>query len=246
MEDLESRVSRIERLISAESEIGCPPSALLGRLHRLCAALMRALSADSVGISLMPDGLPGTMVADAGVRRTSVVLAEVQFVLGEGPCLDAFSTRRPVLEADLAGRGLLRWPQYAAAARRHGIGAAFAFPLQLGAARLGVLDLLRERPGSLPDEALQDATTFAQMAMATLLDGQDQAPVGHSAEGLDDTLAATTQVYQAQGMVMVMLGVTLEEAMARLRAHAYAQDIPLGEVASDVVAGRLRLERDNR
>jgi hypothetical protein len=43
---------------------------------------------------------------------------------------------------------------------------------------------------------------------------------------------------------MVDLGVSLADAMARLQAHAYAHDLPLHEIASDIVAGRLRLERD--
>ena len=246
VDDPESRVTRIERLIAAEPQPDGTASSLVTRLHRLCGALVRALPADAAGISLMGDGHPGTMAADAGARGTSVVLSEVQFVLGEGPCLEAFASRRPVLEPDLAGRGLRRWPQFTPAARRHGVEAVFAFPLQLGSARLGVLDILRDTPGSLSEESMHDATTFAEVAVATLLDGQDQAPSGRSAEGLDDALAARTQIYQAQGMTMIMLGVTLEEAMVRLRAHAYTQDQPLSEVAREVVAGRLELERDDR
>jgi AmiR/NasT family two-component response regulator len=53
-------------------------------------------------------------------------------------------------------------------------------------------------------------------------------------------------VYQAQGMVMIQLGVPLGEAMARLRAHAYAQDRTLGSVARDIVARTLTLEADER
>jgi len=43
-------------------------------------------------------------------------------------------------------------------------------------------------------------------------------------------------------MTMVDLGVPLVDALARLRAHAYAQERPLGEIARDIVAGRLRLQ----
>jgi hypothetical protein len=43
-------------------------------------------------------------------------------------------------------------------------------------------------------------------------------------------------------MVMVQLGVSLAEAMSRLRAHAYAHDRRLGDVARDVVARRLIIE----
>jgi AmiR/NasT family two-component response regulator len=50
-------------------------------------------------------------------------------------------------------------------------------------------------------------------------------------------------VYQAQGMVMIQLQVGLTQAMSRLRAHAFAHDRPLGDVARDVVARRLVLRR---
>ena len=55
-------------------------------------------------------------------------------------------------------------------------------------------------------------------------------------------MAPRLEVYQAQGMVMVDLGVSLTEAMALLRAHAFTLGRPLGDVARDVVTGRLRLE----
>jgi ANTAR domain-containing protein len=46
-------------------------------------------------------------------------------------------------------------------------------------------------------------------------------------------------------MVMVQLGVSIGEAMARMRAYAYAQDRRLSEVARDVVARRLRFNQDH-
>jgi hypothetical protein len=47
-------------------------------------------------------------------------------------------------------------------------------------------------------------------------------------------------------MVSVQLGVSLEEAFARLRAHAFAAGALLGDVAGDVVNRNLRLRRDPR
>ena len=49
-------------------------------------------------------------------------------------------------------------------------------------------------------------------------------------------------MFQAQGMVMVQLGISIGEAMARMRAYAYAHDRRLSEVARDVVARRLRFD----
>ena len=54
------------------------------------------------------------------------------------------------------------------------------------------------------------------------------------------------EVHQASGMISVQLNVSLAEALVRLRAHAYAQERPIAEVAADVVARRLRFEEPNR
>ena len=62
--------------------------------------------------------------------------------------------------------------------------------------------------------------------------------------GVDVALGTTLQVHQAQGMVMVQLGVSLGSAMARLRAYAYANDRSLADVAHDIVARTLTLEKD--
>jgi hypothetical protein len=40
----------------------------------------------------------------------------------------------------------------------------------------------------------------------------------------------------------VQLGVSLADALARIRAHAYATNRPLREVAADIVARRLRFD----
>jgi hypothetical protein len=137
-----------------------------------------------------------------------------------------------------------RWPGYGPAAHAQGVRAVFAFPLQVGAARLGALDIYRDEPGALSPRAVSHALTFADIAVGLLLDGQDGAAKGKAAAGLDDAFAYRLEIYQAQGMVMIDLGVSLAEALVRLRAHAFAIGQDLSEVARDVVAGNVRLERD--
>jgi AmiR/NasT family two-component response regulator len=52
------------------------------------------------------------------------------------------------------------------------------------------------------------------------------------------------EVYQATGMISVQLGVSLEEALVRLRAHAFAASTPLDDVAGNVVSRLLRFDPD--
>lgn len=243
MADGHGRLARANQLIDDEPASAHAHPGTIGRLERLCFALTRALPATGVGVSLLTDDNRGggTVAASSAESRE---LEELQFTLGEGPCIDAYASRRPVMEPDLSTHGMRRWPGYAPAAHDRGIKAVFAFPLQVGAARAGALDVYRNEPGSLSTEGVNQAFTFAEVAMGLLVDGQDGAQNGRTTEDIDDALAYRLEVYQAQGMVMVDLGVGIDEAMARLRGHAYAQGRYISDVAKDVVAGKLRLNRD--
>lgn len=239
----------VQALIVAQpAEPGADPHGMVSWLHRLCMAAVHALHAAGAGVSVMtPDGVRAVAAAS---DDASTALEEAQFTFGEGPCFEAFMSRRPVLEPDLQAGALTgtgaaaRWPEYVADTQEHGIGAVFAFPLQVGAARLGVLDVYRSSPGILSAGALSQALTFAEVAVEALLEGQEHAPAGATEATLERALDSQLAVYQAQGMAMVDLGVSLEDAMARLQGHAYAQGRSLQEIGRDVVAGRLRLEPD--
>lgn len=178
----------------------------------------------------------------AASDTSSQQVEELQFTLGEGPCVDAFTSRRPVLVAELGNGVNSRWPIYASAVHERGVRAVFAFPLQVGAARIGVLDVFRDHPGAMTDEEVAQALVFAEIALATVLDGQGAAPPGNVPEGFDEAPVFRAEISQAQGMIMIQLGVTITEALVRLRAYAYAEGRPLADVARDVVARTLTLD----
>jgi hypothetical protein len=243
MDELSGRIADANRLIDNEPRLPGAAPGTIGRLERLCSALSRALPAMGVGVSLLAaDNYGGGTVAasDAASR----VIEELQFTLGEGPCIDAYASRSPILEPDLAGRGTRRWPGYGPAAQDHGVGAVFAFPLQVGAARAGALDVYLDVPGALSPDGLARAFTFAEVAVGLLVDDQHGIAGSQGGFDLDDVLAYRLEVYQAQGMLMVDLGVGIDEAIARLRAYAFAEGRALSDVANDIVNGRLSLERD--
>lgn len=243
MDDLPGRIADANRLIDNEPRRPGAAPGTIGRLERLCSALSKALPAMGVGVSLLAaDNHGGGTVAAS--NSASRVIEELQFTLGEGPCVDAYASRSPILEPDLAGRGTRRWPGYGPAAQDHGVGAVFAFPLQVGAARAGALDVYRDAPGALSPDGLAQAFTFAEVAMGLLVDDQHGLDSGRTGLDLDGVLADRLEVYQAQGMLMVDLGVGIDEAMARLRAYAFAEGRALGDVANDIVNGNLTLERD--
>jgi hypothetical protein len=239
---VDDQLAQTRELIARQPASPGAGHGVAGYLQRLCRAAVDALAASGVGVSVMAeDGVRGlTATSDPAAAR----IEDLQFVLGEGPCVDAFAACRPVLIADLADGVLKRWPIYAPAAHDGGLRAVFAFPLQIGAARLGVLDVFRARPGPLTAGELRQALDFAEVAVTVLLDGQDRAPPGSAAEGLDQAMDRRAELFQAQGMVMAQLGGTLAEALVRMRAYAYAESRSLADVSSDVVGRRLRFDRD--
>ncbi|MEU4558876.1 GAF and ANTAR domain-containing protein [Actinoplanes sp. NPDC023936] len=211
----------------------------LGLLQRICLAAVEALAATGSGISVMTsDGTRGVCAASDPLSER---VEDFQFVLGEGPCIDAFAARRPVLTPDLSDAGPYRWPFYGPAARGDGVRAVFAFPLQVGAARLGVMDVFRDRAGPLNGAELRTAFTLTEVAVEALLD-REQNGVARDGDAGALEVGRRAELFQAQGMVMMQLGVSIGEALARMRAHAYAQNRRLEEVARDVVERRLRLD----
>jgi hypothetical protein len=174
-------------------------------------------------------------------------LAEVQLMLGEGPCHDVLVSAAPVLASDLGDAEFAgRWPGFAPAAARLGAGAVFAFPLIVGAIQAGVLGLYRGSPGPLSHRQFGDVLILADVATVMLLDGAHGGDGdGIAVDGQARDLALhRAEIDQATGMLTIQLGVPVAEAFARLRAYAYAQDRRLVDVAGDIVARRLRLHRD--
>ncbi|MFI9552746.1 ANTAR domain-containing protein [Nonomuraea endophytica] len=178
-------------------------------------------------------------------------LMDIQATLGEGPGLAALADQRPVLVPELAGQDAMRrWPVLAPAAAQAGVCAVFAFPLLLGAISVGVLEISRVGPGWLEAEQVADALIYADAALMVHLHqtaGGNGAAGGDgvvAGDGADATVERWAQVHHATGIVAVQAGVDLRSAFVRLRAHAYATERSLMEVAGEVVARRLRFSKE--
>jgi hypothetical protein len=168
-------------------------------------------------------------------------IEDLQHTLGEGPTLDAHRDGVPVSEPDLPHPRRSRWPVFAPMASAEGAGALFAFPLRIGAIRLGALTLHQLWPGRLTDDQVDDALVMAQVTVNHVLGTQAGASGGRLGGELEMLASHRAEVHQATGMVSIQLQMSLVDALLRLRAHAYAEDRPLADVAADVVARRLRL-----
>jgi hypothetical protein len=207
---------------------------------RLCEVCADISGMSGAGILLMDGEVQKGSVCSS--NEVSALIEELQYTLGEGPCVDAYRSDRPVIEPDLAAPSTPRWLAFTPPAVEAGARAIFGFPLQVGGIRIGALNLYRDRPGPLSDEQYDDALVLAGVAAQTVLAMQVQAPPGMLAAQLDEGADFRLVVHQAAGMVSVQLGVSVGEALVRLRAYAFANDCLLTEVAEAVVGRQLRLD----
>ena len=208
-------------------------------IRRLCRLAVDEMALSGCALVLMSGTEAASMLAGAG-RHASTVTG-LQMELGEGPCLQAFASGVPVFLPDLA-ENPNRWPAFTAAALAVGVHAEFSLPLTVGSGGIGTLDLCRDRPGMLNDEHLADALITADIARDAVL-YQQYTPGGAGlAELLDMGGTDRIVIHQATGMIAAQVNDTTSNALARLRAAAFASGRPMHDIARDVVERRIRFD----
>ena len=226
-----------ERLLRILALFGSPAES---DSTRLCSVAADVTEMSGAGIMLMTGDVPrGSLCSSNGV---SALVEDLQFTLGEGPCIDAYVQDRPVLEPDLADPDAARWLAFSPPAVNAGVRAVFGFPVQVGVVRLGALNLYRDRPGELTHDQHADSLVMADVAARAVLAMQAEAPAGTVAVELAAGANLRSVVHQASGMVSVQLGVTIGQALVRMRAYAFSNNCLVDEIAKDIVARRLRFD----
>lgn len=218
----------------------------------VCDTAARLTGADGAAVAVLSSAADRELVY--ATDALSQQLDELQFTLGEGPCLDAYldgeAVGYPRLDFDAARH---RWPAFAAEAADLGVGAVFAFPVPGQGHPIGVLELYRHASGDdLNEDELQSATVCAiavghtlqfnwdaHLAAAVDVDAAiEAAAVAGARLDQPDNPFTRSQVHVAAGMIAVQLAITTGEALDRLRAHSYANRRSIALVADDVVARR--------
>jgi len=207
---------------------------------RLCAVCPPIVGVNGAGVMLMSGDVPqGSLCATDAVSQ---LIEELQYTLGEGPCVDAYLHDQVVAEPDLAEPTTRRWHAFTPPALEAGVRAVFGFPLRVGTVRLGALNLYRDRPSPLTTDQHADALVMADITARWVLDAQAGAASDTVATELELGADFHFTVHNAAGMVSVQLGVSVAEALIRLRAFAFGQDRPLADVAQDVISRLVRLD----
>nr|WP_275410105.1 GAF and ANTAR domain-containing protein [Streptomyces sp. SID14478] len=218
---------------------------------RLCEALRVSASMDAATLSLFTDTPHRQLLcatSDAALR-----LERLQFGLGEGPCVTAAREGAQVIVGDLR-HDLSAWPLFGPCAQEQltDVGAIYAFPLFSDTgSTLGTADLLCHRPLAPDPDAVEAAALAVRAASGalmrtfreTVVEGSSDLPPWEPEDILDSYWGLT---HIAVSATAGALGITDDEALARLRARAFGTGRSLPDVANDVIADPVGWEKDAR
>jgi hypothetical protein len=198
---------------------------------RLCQAATEILQVDGGAITVAytePQRVTLCFTDDMAER-----LEDLQDVLGEGPGPDAYRNGRPVV-SDLTTERSDRWPMFVSAARTAlSGGSLYAIPMRPRTDVFGVLTLYQSTSAPLAQGL--DVAQFLADAVGAAIIREPDAQTDWSGE----PWTTRAEVHQATGMVVAQLGIGVDDALALLRAHAYAHERRLTDIAKDVVNRKL-------
>ncbi|PZE86164.1 GAF and ANTAR domain-containing protein [Curtobacterium sp. MCBD17_032] len=170
----------------------------------------------------------------ASTSERSNLVGVMQLDAGEGPCVEAYRTRR-VVTVGSSAELRRRWPTFAAASERFGYASVHAIPLRLRDETLGSMNLYRERPGALGDDDIVAAQALTDVATISILQqrGLERATIAR--DQLQRALDSRVVIEQAKGFLAQTHEVDMDQAFGLLRSYARSHQVPLAETARQVV-----------
>ncbi len=201
-------------------------------LHEMAVLAARLVSGGlSCGMTMQPSGRPVTVACSDPVAAR---VDEVQYELGDGPCLHAMRDGRMVRIEDTAGKA--RWPEFEAQAASHGIRSCLALPLNAGGKPVGALNLYARSASAFGGAEARRAENFAENASGALTLAIRLASHAALIEQLRSSLTSRTVIDQALGIIMAREHCTQARAFAIMRSASQNSNVKLRDIASAVVS----------
>jgi hypothetical protein len=207
--------------------------------ERLCEAARVMLAVDGVWITVQ--GTQNQQLSLGATDPTAAALEDLEDVIGQGPARSAFE-QDSEMTAILQEQADPRWPEFSRAAwHRFGPLTVQAFPMHPDHQPFGVLACYFNA-GTTWTESAETAQFLADTIGAALL----QEPVPEPDRALTNGMwSARAEIHQATGMVVAQLRISVDDALALLRAHAYAHDTTLSGIAHQIVTRQLDFRGDS-
>jgi GAF domain-containing protein len=205
---------------------------LIEFLQMLTSRTAELIGVPAVGL-LLAD-VHGCLQVMAASDEATRLLELFQIQICEGPCLDAYATQAPVVNADLR-TAKDRWPMFAPRATAVGFRSVHALPLRLRAKVIGALNLFGTQAGGLEPGDVKVVQALADVATIGLL--QERA-IRHGeilTEQLQHALTSRVIIEQAKGALARAHGGDVDHAFELLRTYARDHNLKLIDIARTVV-----------
>jgi GAF domain-containing protein len=208
------------------------------RAERICHVASSLLGAVEVSISLFVDNAYLSLATSGSL---ALLLDETQFQLGDGPVFESQNSTVPVVVEDISSSDArLAFPAFGPIAHEKKIGSIAVFPVRVGNAKLGTLNVYRERVGPLGAEQYANGLIAASFALTEAID-QQAGVIASVSTGEIPHRFASSHLQIAAGMVAESLGCSIVESLVLIRARAFADSVPVVEIAKQIQERKLML-----
>ncbi len=188
-------------------------------------------AATTCGITLAEGGRAVTVGSADALAR---LLDERQYDLDQGPCLEALATERVVYSADFGTE--TRWNGYPTQAVVHGIRSVYSSPLMADRTAIGALNLYGHDPDAFDEDSQRAAALFSRLTSTMITAALRHYDEVTLTDHLRAALSSRSIIDQAMGIVMSMQRCGPQEAFEVLRTVSQNRNIPLREIAAELVA----------
>ena len=191
--------------------------------------------ADAVGLVLADDADVLQFMAASNSAGKALELFQLQS--SEGPCLDCYRSKTPVVNADLKNATAL-WPSFAPRARAAGFRSVHAFPMRLRSQAIGALNLFSRSETTFALDDARVVQSLADVATIAILQERSVAQAEQVTEQLQGALNSRIVIEQAKGALSRTQNISVDEAFTVLRTKARRTRQRLVDVAAAVLDQR--------
>src|SRR5215211_2373955 len=208
-------------------------------LTRVAEYAVRAIpGAEGAGLTLLEENRPDTIVSTADfVARVD----DIQYSLGQGPCLSAVADGQTVISGSLGGDR--RWPRFGSRVARLGVHSVVSLPLITDEGVLGAMNVYAHGKNAFTPDAGQLGELFPVPAAIAVQNAQVLAQTKRLAGQLQAVLSSRGVIDRAVGIMMSRSGVTEAEALDRFRTLSQHQHEKLPVVSQSIVQEAVRRAR---
>jgi GAF domain-containing protein len=211
-------------------------------LAEVAAFAVKAIpGAEGAGLTLLEAGRADTIVKSAPFVEA---IDDIQYGLGEGPCISAAENRRTMRSGSLGNDP--RWPRFGPKADRLGVHSVLSLPLVAGDTVVGAMNVYAHPPDSFDERSEELGQLFAVPAAIAVQNAQILAQTRRLAVRLQAALTSQEVIDQAIGIMRGRNGISADEAYERLWQRSQREHIKVSAVAANVVQEAVQQARDRR